>query len=39
MLSGEILTLQNVPAGAILPLRTIAVMATGTTAGAIAALV
>lgn len=39
MLSGEVLTLQNVPGGAILPLRTIAVLATGTTAGAIAALV
>lgn len=39
MLSGEVLTLQNVPTGAILPLRATAVLATGTTAGAIAALV
>ncbi|MDE1159958.1 MAG: hypothetical protein PW791_17110 [Neorhizobium sp.] len=39
MLSGAVLTLQNVPTGAILPLRTTAVFATGTTAGAIAALV
>ncbi len=39
MLSGEVLTLQNVPTGAILPLRVTAVLATGTTAGAIAALV
>jgi hypothetical protein len=39
MLSGEVLNLSNVPAGALLPLRVTAVLATGTTAGSIAALV
>ncbi|WP_105428729.1 hypothetical protein [Neorhizobium sp. T6_25] len=39
MLSGETLTLSNVPAGGLLPLRVIRVFATGTTAVAIAGLV
>ena len=39
MLSGEVLTLANVPTGLLLPLRATAVLATGTTAGAITALV
>ena len=39
MLSGETLTLANVPAGVLLPLRATAVLATGTTASAITALV
>jgi len=39
MLSGEVLNLANVPAGCVLPLRVTAVLATGTTASAIAALV
>lgn len=39
MLSGETLTLQNVPAGCLLPLRVTRVFATATTAAAIAGLV
>ncbi|UIY29824.1 hypothetical protein LZK73_02900 [Neorhizobium galegae] len=39
MLSGETLTLSNVPAGGLLPLRVTRVFATGTTAVAIAGLV
>ena len=39
MLSGEVLTLANVPTGLLLPLRATAVLETGTTAGAITALV
>ncbi len=39
MLSGEVLTLANVPTGLLLPLRATAVLATGTTASAITALV
>ncbi|WP_037079644.1 spike base protein, RCAP_Rcc01079 family [Neorhizobium vignae] len=39
MLSGETLTLSNVPAGGVLPLRVTRVFATGTTAVAITGLV
>lgn len=37
--SGDALTLSNVPAGSLLPVRTRQVLATGTTATAIAAFV
>ncbi|KGD86576.1 MULTISPECIES: hypothetical protein [Rhizobium/Agrobacterium group] len=39
MLSGETLTLSNVSSGSLLPLRITRVLATGTTAAAIAGLV
>ncbi|WP_105424628.1 spike base protein, RCAP_Rcc01079 family [Neorhizobium tomejilense] len=39
MLSGETLTLSNIPGGGLLPLRVTRVFATGTTAVAIAGLV
>ncbi len=39
MLHGETLTLVNVTAGSLLPLRVVRVLATGTTAGALTGLV